>query len=110
DILDVINLKDIPSSGAHSIALSGTGDVLRVDLAADSKFPNGRPLGGAYYTGGNANKEDDVTDVLLSLLLTKLTVNISDGVDYNDANYLADMPWLALPWPGFDQGHGKPTP
>ncbi len=109
DILDVINLAP-PALGNHKITLAGTGDVMRVEMATDSAFPNGRPLGAPYYAGANANKEDDVTDILLSLLLTGLSKPISDGVDYNDANYLADMPWLAMPWQGYDQGHGKPTP
>ncbi len=105
DILDVINLKDIPTAGAHHIPLSATGDVLRVDLSTDSAFPNGRPILPA------TNREQaDVTDVLLSLLLTKLQLPVSDGVDHNDATFLTEFPFLALPWQGFDQGHGKPTP
>jgi hypothetical protein len=105
DILDVINLKDIPTPNAHHIPLAATGDVLRVDLATDSAFPNGRPL-----VPGTNQEQADVTDVLLSLLLTKLQVTISDGVDYNDATFLTEFPFLALPWQGFDHGHGKPTP
>jgi Domain of unknown function (DUF4331) len=105
DILDVINLKDIPSAGAHQVPLSATGDVLRVDMATDSAFPNGRPL-----VPGTNREQADVTDVLLSLLLTKLQVPISDGVDHNDATFLSEFPFLALPWQGFDQGHGKTTP
>jgi len=107
DILDVINLKDIPSAGAHSIPLSATGDVLRVDLAADSGFPNGRPIPG----GARPDQEQaDVTDVLLSLILAGLQLPISDGVDYNDKPFLAEMPFLPLPHRGYDQGHGKTTP
>ncbi len=105
DILDVINLKDIPTPGAHSIPLSATGDVLRLDMATDSAFPNGRPI-----VPGTNREQADVTDVILSLLLTKLQVPISDGVDNNDATFLNEFPFLALPWQGFDQGHGKPTP
>jgi hypothetical protein len=105
DILDVINLKDIPTPGAHNIPLSATGDVLRVDLATDSAFPNGRPL-----VPGTNHEQANVTEVLLSLLLTKLQVPISTGVDHNDATFLTEFPFLALPWQGFDQGHGKPTP
>jgi hypothetical protein len=106
DIIDAINLTNIPSAGAHSIPLSATGDVLRVDMAIDSGFPNGRPI-----PGPAPNKEQaDVTDVLLSLILAKGMVAISDGVDYNDKNYLTTIPYLALPWQGYDQGHGKPTP
>lgn len=107
DILDVINLKDIPSAGAHNIPLSATGDVLRVDLATDSGFPNGRPIPG----GARPDQEQaDVTDVLLSLILSGLQLPVSDGVDYNDKPFLSEMPFLPLPHRGFDQGHGTPTP
>jgi hypothetical protein len=98
DILDIISLKQ------NGYMVSAIGDVLRVDLTTDSAFPNGRVI----Y--GGTNHEDDVTDVLLSVLLTKQASGISDGVDYNDATYLTRSPWLAKPWSGFDQGHGKPTP
>ena len=40
DILDIINLTNIPAAGAHSV--TAIGDVLRVDLGIDSGFPNGR--------------------------------------------------------------------
>src|SRR5205085_4649989 len=46
DIINTINLTNIPSANAHSIPLSATGDVLRVDIAVDSGFPNGRPIPG----------------------------------------------------------------
>jgi hypothetical protein len=85
--------------------LSATGDVLRVDLAADSSFPNGRPI-----AGGTDHEQADVTDVLLSLILTKQLSGVSDGVNHNDATYLTESPWLALPWRGSDQGHGKIAP
>jgi hypothetical protein len=105
DIIDIINLKNIPATNAHSVTT--VGDVLRVDMAADPGFPNGRPIPG----GGAPNKEQaDVTDVLLSLILTKQLSGVSDGVDYNDRNYLSATPWLALPWAGDTQGHGKTTP
>ncbi len=107
DIIETINLKNNPTPGAHTIPLEATGDVLRVDLGIDSGFPNGRPL-----TGGAApNKEQaDVTDVLLSVLLAKGTLPVSDGVNSNDKPYLTTMPYLALPWEGFSEGHGKPAP
>lgn len=105
DIVDIINLKNIPTANAHSVPLTATGDVLRVDIGTDSGFPNGRPL-----VGGTNKEQADVTDVLLSLILTKQLSGISDGVDYNDATFLSTIPWLALPWRGYDQGHGKPTP
>lgn len=104
DIIQTINLANIPTEGAHSIPLEATGDVLRVDVAVDSSFPNGRSLVG----GAEANMEQaDVTDVLLSLLLTGLAAPISDGVSANDKAYLTEMPYLALPWEGFSEGHGR---
>jgi hypothetical protein len=107
DIIDIINLKDIPSSGAHSLGLDVTGDVLRVDIATDSGFPNGRPLVG----GASPQQEQaDVTDVLLSVILAGGALTISDGVDYNDKPFLTEMPFLPLPHRGFDEGHGTPTP
>ncbi|MCK6544791.1 DUF4331 domain-containing protein [Myxococcota bacterium] len=108
DILNVINLKDIPSADAHSVPLSATGDVLRVDIATTSGFPNGRPIPG----GSTPNREQaDVTDVLLSLILAgNPAAGIGDNVNYNDKDFLAEMPFLPLPHRGYDQGHGKPTP
>ena len=105
DIIDAINLKDFPTKGAHKI--NTIGDVLRVDLGIDSAFPNGRPLVG----GAKPNQEQaDVTDVLLTLLLSGGAIKVSDNVNSNDANFLPDMPFLPLPRQGFDQGHGVPAP
>ena len=103
DILDTINLK----ASGHSIPLSATGDVLRVDMGLDSQFPNGRVVG-----GGAAPNQDqvDVTDVLLTVLLSKGTVAVSDNVNSNDKPYLTSFPWLAGPWEGYSQGHGKLAP
>jgi hypothetical protein len=100
DIVDIINLKNIPTAGAHDIKT--VGDVLRVDLGTNSGFPNGRPL--PMVPG--QNQETDVTDVLLSVLLLKTTSGISDGVSKNDKNYPGTFPYLALPWEGATQGHG----
>ncbi len=106
DVIDTINLTNFPSPNAHAIPLSGTGDVLRVDLGLDSAFPNGRPI-----PGPAANKEGaDVTDVMLSLLLAKFTLPVSDGVNTNDKPYLTTFPYLALPWEGYSEGHGKAAP
>jgi hypothetical protein len=102
DIIDTINLK----ASGHNIPLSATGDVLRVDLGLDSRFPNGRPL--PY--GAAPNKEQaDVTDVLLSVLLAKGTLPVSDGAQANDKPFLPSFPYLALPHEGFSGGHGMPT-
>ncbi len=102
DILDTINIK----ASGHEIPLSATGDVLRVDMGLDSAFPNGRPI-----PGPSPNQEQaDVTDVLLSVILAKGTLAVSDGVSKNDKPYLTSFPYLALPWEGFSQGHGKLTP
>jgi hypothetical protein len=103
DIIDAINLTNVPTAGAHSIPLDATGDVLRVDLAIDSAFPNGRPI-----SPGTNHEQADVVDALLALVLTKGQAQISDGVSSNDKTFLADFPFLALPWQGFDEGHGKP--
>src|SRR5262249_840586 len=81
DLLDVINLK----ASGHNIPLTATGDVQRVDLGLDSAFPNGRSL----EDGAQPNQEQaDVTDVLLSVLLSKGTLPVSDGVNYNDKPFL----------------------
>jgi hypothetical protein len=110
DIVDVINLKNIPSANAHNIPLSATGDVLRVDLGIPSGFPNGRSL------TPNANTEGaDVTDVELGLLLTGLDPTclpgfggtVPDGVGANDKTFLAGFPYLASPWEGFADGHNS---
>jgi hypothetical protein len=102
DIIDTINLK----ASGHNIGLDATGDVLRVDLGLDSRFPNGRPI--PY--GAAPNKEQaDVTDVLLSVILAKGTLTVSDGAQANDVPYAKDFPYLALPHEGFSDGHGKQT-
>lgn len=103
DIIGIINLNDYPSPGSHTIPLGSTGDVLRIDLNAKAGFPNGRPI------IGGTNQENDVTDTLLTVILSGGAIPISDGVDHNDANYLESIPYLATPWQGYDQGHGKPT-
>jgi len=103
DVIDTINLK----ATGHDIPLSATGDVLRVDLGLDSGFPNGRPI--PYGTAPN-KEQADVTDVLLSVLLSKGTVAVSDGAQSNDKPYQASFPYLAVPHEGFSGGHGAPSP
>jgi hypothetical protein len=96
DIIDAINL----TASGHNIPLSATGDVLRVDMGLNSQFPNGRMIGG----GAAPNKDQvDVTDALLTLILSKGSIAISDNVNENDKNYLTTFPYLALPWEGYSQ-------
>ncbi|MDD9940505.1 MAG: DUF4331 domain-containing protein [Myxococcales bacterium] len=101
DIVDAINLRNYPHEGAHDIKT--VGDVLRVDMGIDSAFPNGRPLVG----GAAPNQEQaDVTDVLLTLILSGGKIPISDNVQANDRDFLPKMPFLPLPFQGFNEGHG----
>lgn len=101
DVLDIISLN---SAGRPTI--TNVGDVLRVDIATDSGFPNGRPIPGAAQDQEGA----DVVDVLLTVLLSGGNLAIADNVDYNDADFLDEFPWLPRPHRGFDEGHGIPTP
>jgi hypothetical protein len=134
DIIDVISLAATgcatyngtdPTKNCHHVALAdgSTGDVLRVDLNLDptvagTGFPNGRSL---INTADRRKEGADVTDVELSLLLggvPALGANganggppaIQDGVEYNDKQFLSAFPWLALPWEGYSEGHGRGTP
>ena len=108
DILKTINLDNIPTPGAHHVAIEPgkTGDVLRLDIATDSRFPNGRMI-----PGGMPNSEQvDVSDALITLIVTGGALPVGDGVNHNDKNYLTQFPWLALPWQGLNEGHGAPAP
>ncbi len=108
DILDVINLKNIPSTGAHSVPImpGATGDVLRVDVATDSGFPNGRAIPG----GAAPNQEQaDVSDVLITVICSGGAIPLSDGAQSNDKPYLTTFPFAAKPWIGLTEGHGGPT-
>ncbi|HEY6562284.1 MAG TPA: DUF4331 domain-containing protein [Polyangiaceae bacterium] len=110
DILDVINLNVIPTPGAHQVEIANgrTGDVLRVDVAIPSAFPNGRPLSGPAVASG---KEEDVTDVALSLVLAKLSVPVSDFVGGpGDGRKLTPaFPYLGTPFAGDAEGKGSPA-
>jgi hypothetical protein len=90
------------------IANGRTGDVLRVDVALDSGFPNGRPLSGAAVASG---KEEDVTDIELSLLLTKLTAPVTDYVNGpgDGRRLLPYFPYLGTPFAGDAEGKGSPA-
>ena len=110
DILQVVNLDNIPTMGAHSVPIENgrTGDVLRVDVAVPSGFPNGRPLSGDAVASG---KEEDVTDVELSLVLTGLTSPVTDYVNGpgDGRKLLSYFPYLATPFAGDAEGKGKPA-
>jgi len=115
DILQTINLDKIPCvptsatdptcQVVHHVPIEPgkTGDILRLDIATDSGFPNGRSIPG----GAAPNKEQaDVSDVLIGLIATGTPGAVGDGVGSNDKNYLTEFPWLALPHQGLNEGHG----
>jgi hypothetical protein len=110
DILDVINLNVVPTPGAHQVPIENgrTGDVLRVDVALDSGLPNGRPLSGPAVASG---KEEDVTDIELSLVLTKLTAPVTDyvGGPGDGRRLLTYFPYLATPFAGDTSTKGRPA-
>ena len=120
DILQTINLDKIPCVPStpgdpascqivHHVPIEAgkTGDVLRLDIATDSSFPNGRSIPG----GSAPNKEQaDVSDVLIGLIVAGQPGAVGDGVNHNDKNYLTEFPWLALPHQGLNEGHGAEAP
>ena len=99
DIINAINLgRPIP------IADGFTGDVLTLDVATDSSFPNGRRMGGG--TAPNRNQVN-VNSVLLSLIVAgDPGAGLAKGVEVNDKNYLDRFPFLAPAHQGLLQGHG----
>lgn len=110
DILRTINLDNIPAPGCHHVPIEPgkTGDVLRVDVATDSAFPNGRKIGG----GATPNDTQvDVSDVIISLIaLGNPFAGVGDGVNTNDKPYMTEFPFYALPHQGLNEGHGAPAP
>lgn len=101
DIINTINLgRPIP------IADRFTGDVITLDAAIDSRFPNGRVLGSGTSTPSN-REQVDVSDVLISLIVAgNPAAGAGDGVNQNDKTYLTDFPFAASPHQGLFQGHG----
>jgi hypothetical protein len=99
DIIRAINLgRPIP------VADGFTGDVITLDAAIDSSFPNGRRLGGG--TTPNRNQVN-VNSVLISLIVAgNPAAGLSKGTEVNDKNYLPRFPFLALAHQGLFQGHG----
>jgi hypothetical protein len=99
DIINVINLgRPIPAQDGF------TGDVLTVDAAIDSQFPNGRKVGGG--TAPNRNQVN-VNSVLISLIVAgDPAAGLAKGVEVNDKDYLPRFPFLAPAHQGLLQGHG----
>ena len=99
DIINAINLgRPIP------VADGSTGDVITLDAAIDSQFPNGRRLGG----GTAANRHQvNVNSVLISLIAAgDPGAGLAKGVETNDKDFLPRFPFLAPPHQGLLQGHG----
>jgi hypothetical protein len=99
DIVKAINLgRPIPIADGFS------GDVLTLDAAIDSSFPNGRRMGGG--TAPNRNQVN-VNSVLISLIVAgDPAAGLAKGVEVNDKNYLDRFPFLAPAHQGLLQGHG----
>jgi hypothetical protein len=99
DIIKAINLnRPIP------IADGFTGDVITLDAAIDSSFPNGRRLGG----GPTPNRHQvNVNTVLISLIVAgDPGAGLAKGVEVNDKDFLPRFPFLAPAHQGLLQGHG----
>ena len=99
DIVNAINLgRPIP------IADGFTGDVITIDAAIDSSFPNGRRLGGG--TAPNRHQVN-VNTVLISLIVAgDPAAGLAKGVEVNDKNFLDRFPFIAPAHQGLLQGHG----
>jgi len=99
DIINAINLgRPIP------VADGFTGDVITIDASMDSKFPNGRRLGGGLAPNVN---QVNVNSVLISLIVAgNANAGLAKGVEVNDKDYLPRFPFLAPAHQGLLQGHG----
>lgn len=109
DILRTINLDNIPAMGCHHVPIEPgkTGDVLRLDVATDSQFPNGRSIAG----GSTPDREQvDVSDVLITVIVSGGAIPIGDNVNRNDKAYQSTFPFVAVPHIGLTEGHGAIAP
>jgi hypothetical protein len=99
DIVNAINLgRPIP------VADGSTGDVITLDAAVDSQFPNGRRLGGG--TAPNRHQVN-VNTVLISLIAAgDPAAGLAKGIETNDKDFLDRFPFLAFAHQGLLQGHG----
>jgi len=117
DIINAINLGRSPSPTLPNpipIADGFTGDVLTLDVAVNSSFPNGRRIGGGSAPNRN---QVNVNSVLISLIVAgDPTLGLAKGVETNDKDYNPNFPFLAPAHQGLFQGHGglnvtpQPTP
>src|SRR6266850_1944750 len=109
DIINAINLgRPIP------IADGFTADVITLDAAIDSSFPNGRRLGGGVQPNMH---QVNVNSVLISLIVAgNPAAGLARGVEVNDKDFNPQFPFLAPAHQGLLQGHGginvptEPTP
>jgi hypothetical protein len=99
DIINAINLgRPIPVKDGF------TGDVITLDASTDSRFPNGRRLGGG--TTPNSHQVN-VNSVLISLIVAgDPAAGLAKGVEVNDKDFLTRFPFLAPAHQGLLQGHG----
>ena len=99
DIINAINLgRPIP------VADGSTGDVITLDAAIDSQFPNGRRLGGGTTS---TRHQVNVNSVLISLIAAgNPAAGLAKGVEVNDKEFLPRFPFLAPAHQGLLQGHG----
>jgi hypothetical protein len=99
DIVNAINLgRPIP------VADGSTGDVITLDAAINSSFPNGRRLGG----GAQPNMHQvNVNTVLISLIAAgDPGAGLARGVEVNDKDFVPRFPFIAPAHQGLLQGHG----
>jgi hypothetical protein len=99
DIINAVNLgRPIP------VANGSTGDVITLDAATNSAFPNGRRLGGGPTP---ASHQVNVNSVVLSLVAAgDPAAGLFKGVEVNDKEFLDRFPFLAPAHNGVFQGHG----
>ncbi|HEV8240097.1 MAG TPA: DUF4331 family protein [Thermoanaerobaculia bacterium] len=99
DIINAVNLgRPIP------IANGSTGDVITLDAATNSSFPNGRRLGGGATP---AMHQVNVNSVVLSLVAAgDPFAGLFKGTEVNDKDFNPNFPFLAPAHQGLLQGHG----
>jgi hypothetical protein len=99
DIVNAVNLgRPIPIANGFS------GDVITLDAAVDSAFPNGRRLGGGAT---EASPQVNVNSVVLSqVAAADPAAGLFKGVEVNDKEFPGRFPFLAPAHNGLFQGHG----